>query len=270
MDSTVHYPSHGAMTTAGAISKRGVRRQSNQDAFLIDEYLRMFVVADGVAQSIGGEIASSIACEQILNLLEATLPEIDAADPAQRCTVIENAIRNCFRAADRRIQCERSMEPFLSKMATTAVLAFVDREFDATGDDRARLYVGNAGDSRALLVRYGRAIQLTNDHTIAAGLVREGLISEAEAERHPGKHMLYMHLGGSLFDGPEIDSCDVVEGDRLVLMTDGISKVLDNEEVAEIVSASLDADTAAISLKNRAIDFGATDDVTCVVVEIRT
>lgn len=270
MDSTVHYPPHGATTTAGAISKRGARRQNNQDAFLIDEYLSMFVVADGVAQSAGGEIASAIACGQILDVLEATLPKVDAAGPADRRTLIENAIRNCFRAADRRIQCERSMEPFLSKMETTALLGFVDRDFDATGDDRARLYVGNAGDSRALLVRYGRAVQLTNDHTIAAGLMREALISEAEAERHPGKNMLYMNLGGSLFDGPEIDSCDAVEGDRLVLMTDGITKTLDNEEVAEIVSAAPDAETAAVSLASRAIEFGATDDVTCVVVEIRT
>lgn len=269
MDSAVHRPTKTLSTCAGAVSRQGTRRVNNQDAFLIDEFLNMFVVADGVAGSDGGEIASAIACGQILDVLDIELSKLNANDSGNRARKIEQAIRHCFRAADRRILCERSMEPFLSQMASTALLTYIDTDANAGQGADGRLFVGNAGDSRALLIRSGNATQLTNDHTIAAGMQREGLISEDEAEHHPWRSTLYMHLGGSLYDGPEVFSCDVRDSDRIVLMTDGISRALSNSQIADVVATSLDPVSAAIRVVDEALEHGAGDDVTCVVVEVR-
>ena len=271
MGSTVDHQTSYSATAVGAVSRRGTSRQNNQDAFLVDEYLSMYVVADGIASLAGGEAASAIACAQITDLLEDALNRIDVNVDCGRHTAIESAIRNCFRSADRRIVCEQSMEPFLSRMGTTALLAYVDagNDHSLTPVTEHRLYVGNVGTCRALLVRDGDVNQLTHDHTLVFGLREAGTISaKKEAMRHPGYNELYMYLGGAICDGPEIYSCPVFDGDRVVLMTDGITRVLDNEHVAALVAGVADVDSAADILADSAFEQGDGDDLTCLVIDI--
>lgn len=269
MSSALHPENYSLTTACGAVSRCGVQRMSNQDSYLTDECLQMFVLADGVAGSAGGEIASALACGQILDTFENELSKIQQEDDRQAS--INAAVSQSFRSADRRIVCERTMEPFLSGMATTALLAFVDSCIDSAAPamGKGRLYIGNAGDCRALLVRMGEATQLTHDHTIAAGLEEAGLLDHEQALNHPGRSILYINLGGSLYDGPQLSSCCVQEGDRLVLMTDGITGVLGNDDVASIVAATPGAEAAANRLADTAVQKGAGDDVTCVVVDIQ-
>jgi serine/threonine protein phosphatase PrpC len=269
MDSTVRHPTNEVLTSAHAVSQRGTRRLNNQDSYLIDECLNMFVVADGVGGYTGGEIASAVACEQLVDVFDASLLKLNAAITMDRHELITNAVKRCFQSADRRILCERSMQPLLADMATTALLAYIDTHSVLHGNSAGCLYVGNAGDSRALMIRLGNATQLSNDHTIAAGLQREGIISEDEAAYHPGRHSLYMNLGGNLYDGPEVCSCDVYENDRIVLITDGITAVLSNCQIADFVSNAPDSCTAAIRIVDEALEHGAGDDLTCVVVEVQ-
>lgn len=268
MSSVLHPGNYSLTTSAGAVSHAGVRRTNNQDAFLTDEDLNAFVVADGVAGSAGGEIASAIACSQILDVFEDEFEKIGDVDREES---INSAISKAFHAADRRIICERTMQPFLCHMATTALLAFVDTHSATAGTrpGEGRLYVGNAGDSRAILIRGGTVTQLTHDHTIAVGLEEAGLLNHEEALRHPGRNALYMNLGGSLYDGPQLFSCHVCEGDRLVLVTDGITAAMTNSEIADAMASESDAQSAANHLAFEAIEEGAGDDVTCVVVQIR-
>ena len=270
MGSTVDHRTYYSTTAVGAVSRRGARRQNNQDAFLVDEYLSMYVVADGLASLAGGEVASAIACAQITDLLEDALNRIDVDADCARQTAIPSAIRNCFRAADRRIICEQSMEPFLSRMGTTALLAYIDveREDSPATLPEYFLYLGNVGSCRALLVRDGDVSQLTHDHTLAFGLRDAGNISAEQAMRHPGDNELHMYLGGAIHDGPEIYSCPVFHGDRVVLMTDGITRVLDNEQAAALVTSIADVDSAANILADAAFEHGASDDVTCLVISV--
>ena len=145
-------------TAVGAVSRRGVRRKNNQDAFIIDRDLSMYVVADGIGSLAGGEVASAVACAQITDLLEHQIDQITGDAESGRHVAIQSAIRNSFRDADSRIVCEQSMDPFLSRMATTALLAYIDVEnkTSSAAPTRKRLYVGNVGDSRALLIRDGQ------------------------------------------------------------------------------------------------------------------
>ncbi|MEO2026254.1 MAG: PP2C family serine/threonine-protein phosphatase [Fuerstiella sp.] len=271
MGSTLEHQRLCDVTAAGAVSRCGARRQNNQDAFIADEDLAMYVVADGIGSLAGGEVASAIACCEIISLQEHSIDWHNVDSDSGRHAAIRSAIRDCFRAADKRIVCEQSMGPFWSRMGTTALLAYVDVEHDDSPatSPTYRLYVGNVGACRALLVRDGEVSQLTHDHTLAFGLREAGVISEEQAIRHPGCNELYMYLGGAICDGPEIYSCPASYGDRVILMTDGITRVLDNQQVVELVSSVADVDAAASILADEAVEHGAGDDVTCVVIDIQ-
>ena len=259
-------------TAVGAVSRQGVRRKNNQDAFIIDTDLSMYIVADGVGSLAGGEVASAVACTRIADLLERQIDRIRIDAESDRHVAVQSAIRKCFRDADRTIVREQSTDPLLSRMATTALLAYVDvdteNENSAAAPTRNRLYVANVGDSRALLLRDGEVTQLTHDHTISVGLRDAGIISEEQARRHPDANTLYMYLGGAIFDGPEISSCPVFGGDRVVLMTDGITRPMDNQLVADLVTSVEDAKLAAIHVADAAMEHGSGDDVTCLVVDV--
>jgi len=267
MGSTI-YPVHAqSVVDVGALSECGRRRLHNQDSFLIDEYLRLFAIADGIGGCTGGDVASRIACEHIVDLLDVSLENLRRDDVPDRDEAIRSAITRTFQSADRRIQCEQSLDLRVAQMGTTAVLVYVDTGEDGFTDQQ-QLYVGHVGDSRALLIRDGQATQLTTNHTLAVGLYEAGVISADEALRHPGRNTLYKFLGGELHDGPQVVSCPVYDSDRIVLVTDGVTGVLDNSQVAKLVDSIFDSEIAAACLVDEAISRGASDDVTAIVIRI--
>lgn len=267
MSSTIHQLTQGVLDV-GAMSECGRRRQHNQDFYLIDDDMLVYAVADGIGGHVGGDIASHIACEQIIDLLGASLDNIRRNDTADCDEAIRHAIIRSFQSADRRIVCEQSLDPRYAQMGTTAVVAHVAVGRDDSFAVTRQLYIGHAGDSRALLVRDGRATQLTTSHTLATGLLEAGVITQEQALRHPGRHTLYLFLGGELHDAPELVSCPVVAADRIVLLTDGITGVLDNQQVAKLVDGIFDSEIAAACLVDEAISRGATDDVTAIVIRV--
>lgn len=194
----------------------------------------------------GGEVAARLAAE--------TLAGLPVAGPPQAA-----AVRVVFEQAHRRIREMAARHADWQEMGTTLTAAWVGQ---------GRLVVGHVGDSRAYLIREGRATQLTQDHSVAGELMRDGRLSQQEARRHPQRHMLTRSLGGER--APEVDVVEVrlAPGDRLVLCTDGLTGALETDEIARMVSGARSAREAADALLREALRRQAPDDVTVVVAFI--
>jgi protein phosphatase len=218
-------------------------RKNNEDAVVSSDHLA--AVADGMGGHPGGETASAVA----VALLQAaftgrSLDELQAA----------------VRAANRAIWDRASAGPELEGMGTTICAAGL------TGD--GSLVVVNVGDSRASMLRNGSLTQLTDDHSVTADLVRHGELSEQEAQDHPHHGVLTRALGV----GPdvELDSATqpAVEGDRLLVCTDGLSNEVPNDEIAAVMIGTEDLQATADALVELALSRGGHDNVAVVVAEI--
>lgn len=273
MGSTIHQAFTDAAVDVGVASECGRDRQQNQDSFLIDDDLQLCIIADGVGSRAGGAVASRMACQHLADLLAATFETLrlhGSTDPADRQDIIQAALARSFQSADRRIVCEQALHPRLAGMATTALVACIDSPEPLLSENPQplQLHVGHVGDSRAVLLRRGVPVPLTRVHNLAAGLLEAGVITSQQAACHPGRHTLYLFLGGELHDGPALTTCPVFEGDRILLMTDGISDVLDDSSIARLLDSIANPEIAAACVVDEAMRRGSRDDATCVVINV--
>ena len=228
----------------GLATDRGAARERNEDACAAGA--GFLAVADGMGGHRAGEVAAALALASVQQALPPELP-------------VQEAVRRLFARAQRTIQEEARRRADRAGMGTTLTAAWLV-------DGRA--VIGHVGDSRAYLVRDGRAWQLTEDHSVVAELVRNGSLSAQEALQHPHRHVLTRSLGG-----PGEVEVDVVEvplqaGDRLVLCTDGVSTAVTEAELARVVGSAASAEAAAQALVQLAAAGGSADDMTAVVAFI--
>ena len=227
-----------AATDAGAI------REQNQDACLCRPDIGLFAVADGV----GGQGDGGIAARKVMAVLAALPRSLPA--PARLA-----AIRTCLQEAHAALlELGAAGTPAMT-LATTVVVVMLH------GDHFACLWVG---DSRAYLMRNGEFCALTCDHSMVQDLISAGVITEAQAERDPRRHIITRAIGA----GEEELVVDKVigrllPGDRLLLCSDGLYKTANNDEIASVLSGS---DDIARRLVEVALARGAPDNVTAVAV----
>jgi serine/threonine protein phosphatase PrpC len=230
------------------LTDRGMRRRSNEDAVRADPEREVYVVADGLGGLPGGEVASRIAAESLVVAL-ASLPR-DESLPAE--------IRDAIAGAHAAVRKAGTAEPRLTGMGTTVVLAV-----GAAGD----WVIAHVGDSRAYLLGDGRFRRLTTDHNVAAELVARSQIGEAEARHHPGRNVVTRTLGaGSRFE-PEISRFPRRNGDRLLLCTDGLTTVLDDDGIGRVLVRCGSPDACCRELVDLANDGGGPDNITVLVAD---
>ncbi len=227
----------------------GRKRRENQDAILVLETnaLRLYAVADGIGGERGGANASRLAVSVIEDFARS------------QASWGPHTLEEAFLAAHHRIRAEASQNPNLARMGTTLVcLAFI-------GDE---VYWANVGDSRCYFFRGSQAHQLTDDHTLAADLVRGGALTPQQAAPGPLSHMLTQSLGGE--EGVVVDSwfskSTFRAGDRFVLCSDGLHNLLSGEEIRKIVVGS-GAASAAHMLVQSANERGGDDNISAIVIE---
>ena len=234
---TIHV-SHGTATHIGG-------RETNQDAVLVGDGL--YAVADGIGGLHHGEVASRLA-----------LDTLDAAFNADRSV---SGLLNACREANRAVGQHPTPDGEDVTMGTTLVALAMTSDVKAV--------VLHTGDSRLYRLRHGRLEQLTHDHTVTADLVRSGELSEEDSKSHPYRHVLTRALGVS----PDVDmdyagvSCE--PGDRLILCTDGLFKVLSADELKGVLASEAEPQQAADALVLGAAERGAEDNVTAMVLDIR-
>ena len=237
--------------TPGACSIQGPRRDTNEDHQYVSPDMDLFIVADGMGGHAAGEVASKFA----VDVLSHELGQI-AVDATKE--EIERRVRAALDRAHCLILDSASTHPEHHGAGTTVVLALLLDH---------RLYIGGVGDSRAYLVRGDSIKRLTIDDTWPDTLLHLGRISVEEAGRHSMRNMLMDALGMESFkaDEEEIRVLDVYHADRYLLASDGLTDVVDEARLLEIISRNDNPQQAAELLAQEAIANGAGDDVTCVV-----
>ena len=227
----------------------GKVRANNEDALLVGEGRdeTLFVVADGIGGFEAGEVASRIAVDVLREL-----------EPGAS---FEAAIRE----ANRRILAVGRGDERLSGMGTTIVAT----RFGGTREEPLA-EIAHVGDSRAYLLRGGSLQPLTEDHSLVAELVRSGDLTRDQAAEHPQKNLITRALGAE--EEVEVDTVvlPVEAGDRLLLCSDGLTDMVPEANIGEILADSPDdPEKPARTLVSAALDAGGSDNVTVVVVDVK-
>ena len=207
------------------------------------------MVADGLGGHRAGEHASNMAVEVLTRTLQTARDNGDSPDL--------DLVLDAFDRANHGILTEARNSPEREGMGTTLTAIVVD------GD---QLLLGHVGDSRAWRIRGGVIEQLTQDHTVVGQQVRDGVLTEADAETHPMRHVLSRCLG--IQEEIEVDLAEgaVTPGDIYVLASDGLIPSTPPDEIARIVKENSEAKVAAEVMANRACERDGRDNITVVVV----
>ncbi|MCS6797492.1 MAG: protein phosphatase 2C domain-containing protein [Myxococcota bacterium] len=246
---------------SAALSDVGRRRTVNEDAHLIRDDLGLYVVADGMGGHASGEVASREAVDTVLDMVargRASLERVAGGDLG------EEAVRAAVRTLESAVQAATYMvyaiaqnEPARQGMGTTVSALLLAGRLGVTAQ---------VGDSRIYLVRGGTASRLTEDHTLVAWQIQQGILSPEEAATSPHKNVITRAVGSRDYVQVDTRVLDISPGDAFLLCTDGLHGYLDDGEIAPIVA--LGPDAAVRRFVAMANERGGRDNITAVVVAL--
>lgn len=230
-------------STFGSRTDVGCVREHNEDSLVVAPPL--YVVCDGMGGHAAGEVASEIAVNVIADRAPATP---DAAALGQAVEEANLAIIQAAREGVGR-----------AGMGCTCTAAMLENE---------RLIVAQVGDSRAYLLHGGTLQQITRDHSLMADFIEAGQITPEEARVHPQRSVITRALGSDPRTQPDLFEINVNTGDRLLICSDGLTSMIEDYEIEDILNRTPDPQIAASKLVNAAIAAGGHDNVTVIVVNV--
>lgn len=237
----------------GAVSEVGHVRTVNEDSFLVEPPL--FVVADGMGGHAGGDVASRLVVEEFGRL---------AAD-YDPCRGVEQVADAIARAQARIVEyaAGQRVDHPQWHAGTTCVAAVLVEDRGGT-----TWLLANLGDSRIYRFDRGRLIQVTVDHSVVQELIDAGHITPEEASTHPERHVITRALGSPQNPMPDFFLLPLAAAERLLLCSDGISGMISDDEIADILDRVDDPRDAAAALVQAALDAGGRDNATAIVVDV--
>ncbi|MBS7527435.1 Stp1/IreP family PP2C-type Ser/Thr phosphatase [Fusibacter paucivorans] len=233
-----------------ALTDVGKMRANNEDVYSVLEDARVYIVCDGMGGHQAGEIAAQAATEDIT----AAIAEIETLTADN----FSDAIRSVLVNVNAKIMAMAAENEAYRNMGTTLVLAALSEPY---------LLVANVGDSRCYIVKDGKLVQVSKDHSLVAELVKIGSISEAEAEKHPDRNIITSAIG--VDESFEVFT-DVVPLDgvsHILLCTDGLTNMLNPKRILALLTEP-PFEEAANALVNEANDSGGQDNITVVCIEL--
>jgi len=232
----------------GMVSDRGKIREKNEDAQLVQTQnkIKLLAVADGLGGHQGGEVASNLAL-QILDTREMNGPNL------------EEDLKAAFFMANKEILKRSLKDPGLAGMGTTLTALAINGE---------KGIIGHIGDSRLYLYRDFQLQQITRDHTLVNELVKKGNITEKEAYSHPQRNLLLQALGLEEEIDLDLKEIDVKENDIFLLCTDGLTGLLKDKEIKELIDDRKDMQFIAQEMVKEANLRGGHDNITVVLCRI--
>jgi PPM family protein phosphatase len=231
-------------------------RTNNEDSFLIDDALGLYVVADGMGGHAGGETASSMSVACLQETVRALTDKAVRPDAPPRELGAVRALEQGFVAANRAVLDVGSRDPALRGMGTTMTALF---------REGGLMHSAHMGDSRAYLFRSGALEQLTQDHSLVAEQVRAGLLTPDAARSSPYRHVISRAIGIDPAARPDLRTVVIRSGDIYLLVSDGLTEMVTDEEIRRIVGATPFALIPG-RLIERANERGGVDNVTVVAV----
>ena len=240
----------------------GKKREINEDNFLVDKKLSLFIVADGMGGHASGEVASKMAAETIGEFYQRTREDEDATWPYKMdrsLSYIENRLVCGIKLANLRIFETSNRDLRYKGMGTTIVSTLV------AGD---KIYVGHVGDSRVYRVRDSGIVQLTRDHSLLEDYKEaKSDMTEEEERNFPHKNVITRALGMRETVQVDIRSHQIKSGDVYVLCSDGLSGMVQDDSIAQTVSGAKSLERAVAELVDAANRNGGTDNVTTLLLQ---
>ncbi|MEW6369163.1 MAG: Stp1/IreP family PP2C-type Ser/Thr phosphatase [Acidobacteriota bacterium] len=241
----------------------GRKRKGNEDSFIANEPLGLFVVADGMGGHAAGEVASRTAVECVEEFIRLTSDDREITWPFEfdeSLSAEANRLRIAIRLANRKVIKMPEEHHEYQGMATTVVAVLFAGE---------ALHVAHVGDSRLYRVRGGAITQLTNDHSWVNEQVLSGLISASQAKNHPLRNVVTRAVGSRWDLDVDILTEHAEDGDVFLLCSDGLSSMLDDEEMLKLVLANPTAAEACDKLIQGANEAGGEDNITAIVIRCK-
>ena len=242
------------MIKAYAKSDKGNVRETNEDYFYISnslDQIQLFLLADGMGGYNGGEIASQLAIQTAKNYIENNFKDIEK----DRDSIIQ-LLGSSMEYANMVVYEKAKENPELQGMGTTLEICLIYNN---------KAYIGHVGDSRIYRVRKQFIRKLTQDHSYVQKLVKEGTITKEQAEHHPQKNMLMKALGCNAFVEPDVMVKGFLKDDILIMCSDGLSNMVDQQTIYEMVSKNIEQATK--DLVQLAKDRGGYDNITVVIIK---
>jgi protein phosphatase len=256
---------------AAAVSDVGSKRASNEDAFGLSAEYGVYVVCDGMGGAAAGEIASSMAVDEVLRRLSAR------AEPETEAAPLVDVIDEAIRAANEAIHSHAQSNPQLSGMGTTLVGLVTEER---------RVLIFNVGDSRCYLMRTQnpepggldpsgeeqgaisprKLQQISLDHSLVEEQVRMGRMTHEEALRSNYRNVITRALGTQPEVEPDIFELEAAPGDILLLCSDGLTGELSDEQIESMLAADLPLEEHCARLVDAANQAGGHDNITCLLV----
>lgn len=237
----------------------GLVRKINEDSFMCeklegsdDSYL--YIVADGMGGHNAGEVASSMAVQEVAFYIRENIDTLKLGDKE-----IQDLIRNAILYANDKVYKTSIIKSNCLGMGTTLSMVLVK------GD---RIYIGHVGDSRIYLIRNNAIERLTEDHSLVAELIKAGTIKPEEANNHPQKNVITRALGTEYTIEPDVNQWDLQWDDFILICTDGLSNVVYEEDMVYAVLNTSNLNEACELLINKAKENGGFDNITAVVVQM--
>lgn len=234
---------------AAAGTDRGRKRPTNQDAFGYSLEHGVFVVCDGMGGAAAGEIASSLAIDEMMRLLangSPTAPTVDIATDA-------------IAQANQLIYSRSQSNTHLCGMGTTLVALIADEK---------HIRILNIGDSRCYSLRKGRLAQVTLDHSLVEEQLRLGRMTKSEALRSPLKNVITRALGTQSQVTPDVFELNAETGDLFLLCSDGLTRELTDPQIEAILQANLPLEETCTQLIKAANKAGGHDNITCLLIRV--
>ncbi len=251
------------MIRSFALTDVGRKRTANQDAYLKNDELGLYVVADGMGGHAAGEVASSEAVETLFGMVKRGLASIGDQLVGE---VTEERVRSASRLLEGAVQGATYMVFAMSEL---------DRTKSGMGTTlSAMLTLGKyavtaqVGDSRIYQIRDGEAVQLTEDHTLIAWELSQGMITPEQAKKSPHRNIITRAVGNRDYVQVDTGLVELRAGDRYLLCSDGLHGYLRTSEIPFICDVDVRGEDVVTNLVKLANDRGGKDNITAVLVEV--
>jgi protein phosphatase len=239
---------------AAGLTDVGKFREQNEDHWVADTQHGVFIVSDGMGGRVAGELASNIVVEVLPDMLLTRLEEFQDFE----CEEAKHTIAQAVAELSNLIHRESSRRPDFSGMGATVVLALVRPP---------RAMFAHVGDSRAYMLREHALQQLTRDHSIIQILIDMGQLTPEAAATHPARSQITQFVGMESRVFPDVHYIDLKPGDRLLLCSDGLTGMLEDADIADVLETHADPESACQTLIHAANTAGGKDNITAIIVD---